>query len=522
MFTCPDPIRGGDNILVLCEVLQRRRHEAAPDQHPGRRCEKVAKKYAKQEMIFGIEQEYTMLKLDGTPLGFPDGGGFPGPQGPYYCGVGTGRVIGREIIEEHTQACIDAGLMIEGTNAEVMPGQWEFQIGAADALDGQRPPVRRPLAAAPHRRGLRRRRSASPPSRRRATGTAPARTPTSPPRRCARATTPIEAACKAIGKKVELHVKGYGARHREPPHRRARDRPVQQVQLRRVQPRRLDPHPVAGRQGRQGLRRGPSPQRQLRPVHRHPPDHSRRVCGAALSHASPTRQWRIVGLPGPPSVLRFRHTVDRPDWRDDQCSNSNVTTCCTPWRSAASASIRLWFTDVLGNLKSFAISPAELENALEDGMTFDGSSIDGFSRIQESDVLAIPDPNTFEVLPWGDPKAPEARVFCDIHNLDGTPFEGDPRQVLRRNLAGRARARASRSSSPPTSSSSTSPRRRRARRPMPLDEGGFFDLTTSDVAGIAAQADDPHARDDGHPGRVQLPRGRARASTRSTCATPTR
>ena len=102
--------------------------------------------------------------------------------------------------------------------------------------------------------------------------------------------------------------------------------------------------------------------------------------------------------------------------------------------------VRLWFTDVLGQLKSFAISPAELENALEEGMTFDGSSIDGFSRVQESDVLARPDANSFELLPWADPHAPEARIFCDICNLDGTPFEGDPRQVLRRNLD-RARAR---------------------------------------------------------------------------------
>jgi glutamine synthetase len=96
--------------------------------------------------------------------------------------------------------------------------------------------------------------------------------------------------------------------------------------------------------------------------------------------------------------------------------------------------VRMWFTDILGNLKSFAISPAELDNALIDGMTFDGSSIDGFSRIQEADVLAVPDANTFVVLPWGDPKNPEARIFCDINHLDGTPFDGDSRQVLKRHM----------------------------------------------------------------------------------------
>jgi glutamine synthetase len=141
--------------------------------------------------------------------------------------------------------------------------------------------------------------------------------------------------------------------------------------------------------------------------------------------------------------------------------------------------VRLWFTDVLGQLKSFAISPVELENALEEGMTFDGSSIDGFSRVQESDVLARPDANSFEVLPWADP--PEARIFCDICNLDGTPFEGDPRQVLRRNLE-RARARGF--------TFYVAPEMEffyfadgEGGRPAPLDNGSYFDLTTADVAG---------------------------------------
>ena len=96
--------------------------------------------------------------------------------------------------------------------------------------------------------------------------------------------------------------------------------------------------------------------------------------------------------------------------------------------------IRLWFTDVLGKLKSVAISPAELEKVFEEGLQFDGSSIDGFSRVQESDVLAHPDAGTFELLPWARDDEPSGLMFCDIQRLDGSPFPGDPRQVLRRNL----------------------------------------------------------------------------------------
>jgi glutamine synthetase len=143
--------------------------------------------------------------------------------------------------------------------------------------------------------------------------------------------------------------------------------------------------------------------------------------------------------------------------------------------------IRLWFTDVLGQLKSFAISPAELEDALAEGMTFDGSSIDGFSRVQESDVLAMPDPTTFELLPWADPKAPEARIFCDIRNIDGTPFGGDPRQVLRRNLERARKAGFAFYVAPEMEFFYFSPDDGGA--PRPLDEGSYFDLTTNDIAG---------------------------------------
>jgi glutamine synthetase len=129
-FSCPDPIRGGDNVLVMCEVLLV---DGTP--HPTNTraaCSAVAAEFADQEPIFGIEQEYTFFK-DGRPYGFPIGGGFPAPQGGYYCGIGADEVFGREIVEKHMDACLAAGLHLSGINAEVMPGQWEFQIGPVAA-----------------------------------------------------------------------------------------------------------------------------------------------------------------------------------------------------------------------------------------------------------------------------------------------------------------------------------------------------------------------------------------------------
>jgi glutamine synthetase len=96
--------------------------------------------------------------------------------------------------------------------------------------------------------------------------------------------------------------------------------------------------------------------------------------------------------------------------------------------------IQFWFTDVLGMLKSFAVTPSELEEGLTEGMGFDGSSIAGFARIEESDMIAKPDPTTFQFLPWRPGDKPVARMFCDILQPDGTPYEGDPRYVLKRML----------------------------------------------------------------------------------------
>ena len=131
VFSCPDPIRGGDDILVMCEVLTV---DMEPHETNYRAaCAATAEKYADQESWFGIEQEYTFYK-DGRPHGWP-AGGFPAPQGGYYCGVGADEIWGRDIVERHTKACMDAGITISGTNAEVMIGQWEFQIGPVGPLE---------------------------------------------------------------------------------------------------------------------------------------------------------------------------------------------------------------------------------------------------------------------------------------------------------------------------------------------------------------------------------------------------
>jgi glutamine synthetase len=139
--------------------------------------------------------------------------------------------------------------------------------------------------------------------------------------------------------------------------------------------------------------------------------------------------------------------------------------------------VRLWFTDVLGFLKSVEITPAELEVALDEGMTFDGSTIEGYSRIQESDMLAKPDPNTFELLPTDDPEAQVARMFCDICTVSGEPFDGDPRYVLKRNLE-RAREKGFTFFVGPEMEFFYF---RSGKKIEPLDTAGYFELTAHDL-----------------------------------------
>jgi glutamine synthetase len=140
--------------------------------------------------------------------------------------------------------------------------------------------------------------------------------------------------------------------------------------------------------------------------------------------------------------------------------------------------VRLWFTDVLGMLKSVAITSSELEGAFAEGIGFDGSAVDGFARVQESDMLAVPDAGTFQVLPWRtDEDTGVARMFCDIRTPEGEPFTADPRQVLRRNLARAADMGFSFYVHPEMEFFLF----KGPNDPTPLDNGGYFDLTPMDV-----------------------------------------
>jgi len=138
--------------------------------------------------------------------------------------------------------------------------------------------------------------------------------------------------------------------------------------------------------------------------------------------------------------------------------------------------VRLWFTDVLGMLKSVAVTSSELEGAFTEGIGFDGSAVDGFARIQESDMLAVPDAATFQVLPWRGSGA-LARMFCDIRTPEGEPFTADPRQVLRRNMAKAAEMGFSFYVHPEMEFFLF----KGPQDPTPLDSGSYFDLTPMDV-----------------------------------------
>ncbi|MCL0048998.1 glutamine synthetase family protein [Dehalococcoidia bacterium] len=140
--------------------------------------------------------------------------------------------------------------------------------------------------------------------------------------------------------------------------------------------------------------------------------------------------------------------------------------------------IRMWFTDILGFLKSFSIMVEELETALNQGVGFDGSSIEGFARIDESDMVALPDPDTFQLLPWRPTEHAVARMFCDILKPGGEPFEGDPRYVLKRNLKRAADMGYTFYVGPELEYFYF----RDSRGTEPLDAGGYFDMTPLDAA----------------------------------------
>ena len=267
-FVCPDPIRGGNHVLVLCEVLLT---DMTP--HPTNtraKLRSVAEQYGDQEPLFGLEQEYTFFE-GSRPLGFPPAG-YPAPQGGYYCGVGADEIFGRPIVERHLDNCLAAGLSISGINAEVMPGQWEFQVGPLSPLEvSDQLWVARWLLY----------RTAEDFAASATLDPKPAKGDwngagchTNFSTRAMRESYDADHhRLRRPGPKPARAHQGLRLGYRVPPDRPARDRPLERVHLRGVRPGRLRPHPVAGGGGQEGLHRGPPAQRQLRPLRSDPHDH---------------------------------------------------------------------------------------------------------------------------------------------------------------------------------------------------------------------------------------------------------
>ena len=248
VFVCDDPIRGEPHKLVMCEVFL-----VNGEPHPSNTraaCREIAEKLRHHDTWFGLEQEYTFF--DGIkPLGWPDNG-FPAPQGGYYCGVGADEVFGRPVVEAHLENCLKAGLRISGINAEVMPGQWEFQIGPVAAPEvGDQLWVARWLlyrTAEDFPTTVRQQRLGAPRpeagqgrlERRRLPHQLLDRA------RCARTTTPCVAAAEALGTRHDAAHRQLRRRHRGASDGPARDGVDPRVHLRRLAPRRVGAHSVAG------------------------------------------------------------------------------------------------------------------------------------------------------------------------------------------------------------------------------------------------------------------------------------
>ena len=246
------------------------RHDAAPDQHP-RRAARGRREVRRPGAAGSASSRSTRSSRTAARSASPTAAS-PAPQGRYYCGVGADEIFGRDDRR-------GAHRRPASTPASPSPASTPRSCPASGSSRSARSARSRSPTSCGWPAGCSTaspRTSASPPrstpSRSRATGTAPARHTNFSTKAMRESYDPIITACEALGKNPQEHVDELRLRHRGPPHRPARDRPVERVQLRRVEPRRLGPHPVAGRGRQEGLHRGSSPQRQLRPVRRHQAD----------------------------------------------------------------------------------------------------------------------------------------------------------------------------------------------------------------------------------------------------------